>query len=245
MSTRPPHPGPGERQPGESPKAFAAFRTYVDLGPGRTTAEVGRRLGHSSARQAQTWSSRWRWVERVSELASADALAADDGRREELRRIAERQAKEARLHIAATTVVIREILRRAAEDPEFAKQLGADRLLQLGATHGRTFARLVPVERLALGMTTEQPGEPTPHEEARDMAARLTEHELDARLAGLDALRDVPRDRRGDREERRQPEPAAPAADPELRAALSRPNPASALDRLRASDPMNNPNNKE
>lgn len=38
-------PGPGERQHGESAKAFAAFRTYVDLGPRRSTALVGWSTG--------------------------------------------------------------------------------------------------------------------------------------------------------------------------------------------------------
>jgi hypothetical protein len=235
--------GPGERQRGETVPAFEAFRAYVDLGPGRSVLKVAQGLAKSPT-LIKRWSSRWRWVERVRELESADALAADDGRREELRRIAERQAKEARIHMAATTVTAQEILRRVREDPDFVRGLSAKELLMVEATLGRSYARLLPAERLALGMTTEQAGEPTPRQEAQEMAARLTDTELDARLAGLDALRDVPRDRRGDREERRRPEPA-PAADPELRAALARPTPASPLDRLRASDPFNNPNSKE
>jgi hypothetical protein len=53
-----------DRQPGESEKEFTAFRSYLDLGPKRSLAKVGRRLGKSKALM-ERWSSQWKWVARV------------------------------------------------------------------------------------------------------------------------------------------------------------------------------------
>lgn len=80
---------PWERQPGESPKAFQAFATYRDLGPGRTidaaycTAKGLPPGSRRAARRWFTWSVQHRWVERV---------AAWDAEQDRLRR--ERAAKE-------------------------------------------------------------------------------------------------------------------------------------------------------
>lgn len=181
-------PGPSERQQAESARAFEAFRIYLDLGPGRTTAEVGRRLGHRGARQAQTWSAKHGWVDRIRQIESADAVAADVGRRDQLRRIAERQAQEARAHANATLVVARAVLDRYSRDPAWLDDVDAVELLRAGAAAARAHARVIPVERLALGMTTDQPGEPLPRTTVEEIAARMSEDELVAKLAGVDEL---------------------------------------------------------
>jgi hypothetical protein len=76
---------PWYRQPGESPQAYAAFRFYLQLGPGRSLVAVGRKLyptrrrpGKARRKRGKTgrieaWLKRWRWVERT--LAYADHLA--------------------------------------------------------------------------------------------------------------------------------------------------------------------------
>lgn len=58
-------PGPKlyDQQPGESIKAFTAFRTYLDLGAERSIVSAGRKLGKNRVTLEQ-WSTRWRWVER-------------------------------------------------------------------------------------------------------------------------------------------------------------------------------------
>jgi len=61
---------PWERQPGESSKAFAAFRVFRDLGPRRSVAEAYRqKTGRVHARQASgNWNAvatRWLWQERA------------------------------------------------------------------------------------------------------------------------------------------------------------------------------------
>jgi hypothetical protein len=55
---------PFERQPNESNRAYAAFRAYLELGPDRSLAAVGAKLGKSK-RQMEKWSKRWSWGARV------------------------------------------------------------------------------------------------------------------------------------------------------------------------------------
>ena len=62
-----------ERQRRESSKAFAAFKTYLDLGPDRTHALVAEKLGIST-RMVHKWSTKYGWVERV---AARDAYIAE------------------------------------------------------------------------------------------------------------------------------------------------------------------------
>src|SRR6266566_2108084 len=53
---------PWERQPGETPRSFEAFRAYLDLGPKRSLAAV-RRTG---AGRTEAWSARHGWVRRAA-----------------------------------------------------------------------------------------------------------------------------------------------------------------------------------
>lgn len=206
-----PEPAPGERQAGESARAFAAFRLYMELGPRRTTADVGRRLGHRSERQAQTWSSKHRWVERVAAVASADARAADTGRQGELQAIARRQAQHAALHVAATSVIASELVRRLRVDPTLPERLDDETLIRYIAPLSRAHVRAVGLERLVAGMTTDQPGEPVPREQAAEEAASLTDQELEARLTGIDAP-EPRRLRRNGAQRRLAPPPGVPPA---------------------------------
>lgn len=58
-----------EQQPKESAKAFAAFSLYLNLGPERSLAAVGRKLGKSGA-LLERWSSRFDWSGRVQAHAA-------------------------------------------------------------------------------------------------------------------------------------------------------------------------------
>ena len=78
---------PFEQQPEESAKAFTAFSVYLNLGPERSLAAVGQKLGKSIA-LLERWSARWRWSERAH--AHAMRLAA-----------VEREATEAQARIKA------------------------------------------------------------------------------------------------------------------------------------------------
>jgi len=188
-----PAPGPTERQPGETDKAFAAFRIYLEQGPSRSTATVGEQLGHRSSKQAEKWSARWRWVERVAADDNRQAKAGDEERAAVVAKRSRRQAEIAQAHQEVTAVVAHEVLdrvekaRRAGEDSPLAK-LTFRELINLEGNMARAHARVTVTERLALGITTEQPGEPLPRSEAEEAAARLSREELDRRLAGVDEL---------------------------------------------------------
>jgi len=202
---------PGERQKGESARAFHAFRLYLELGARRSTAEVGRKLGHRSGKQAQKWSAQHAWVRRVEESESADAAAVDAGRGRELREIAKRQAQHAALHVAATSVIASELVRRLRVDPSLPERLDDETLIRYVAPLSRAHVRAVGLERLVAGMTTDQPGEPMPREQAAAEAALLTDEELNARLTGIDAP-EPRRLRRGGAQRRLAPPPGVPPA---------------------------------
>jgi AraC-like DNA-binding protein len=54
-----------DRQQGESPKAYAHFCLYRDMGVARSLRQVSNLPGCTSVRrQLNRWSSKWRWVER-------------------------------------------------------------------------------------------------------------------------------------------------------------------------------------
>ena len=58
-----------EQLPRESAKAYAAFRTYLDLGPERSLAATGAKLGKSKVLM-ERWSRKFDWVGRVEVHAS-------------------------------------------------------------------------------------------------------------------------------------------------------------------------------
>ncbi|HLP78981.1 MAG TPA: hypothetical protein VK327_18935 [Candidatus Paceibacterota bacterium] len=62
-----------EQLPRESNKAFAAFKTYLDLGPDRSHVLVAEKIGVSK-RMVHKWSAKYGWVERV---AARDAYIAE------------------------------------------------------------------------------------------------------------------------------------------------------------------------
>lgn len=53
-----------EKRETETPKAFAAFCAYRDLGPERSIEKVGQKLGKSKA-LIERWSRKHEWVSRV------------------------------------------------------------------------------------------------------------------------------------------------------------------------------------
>jgi hypothetical protein len=57
-------PLPFEQQPRESSRAFAAFNTYLSLGPQRSLVAVGQKLGKSRV-VIERWSTKYDWVSRV------------------------------------------------------------------------------------------------------------------------------------------------------------------------------------
>lgn len=176
---------PGARLPGETAVAYEAFRTYLELGPKRSTAAAARALGKSKT-LTDRWCARWHWVDRVREVESATAAKVDDALADERVAAAKRQAKEARVHAQAMTGVSAALLRRLNADPQLLDRLDSMTvrdLARVAVQASRGHHAAVQTERLALGMTTEQPGEAI--DPAVD-AAKLSDEDLLERLAGLD-----------------------------------------------------------
>ena len=67
---------PFEQQPKESAKAFEAFSVYLAMGPERSLAAVGQRLGKSVG-LVERWSAKFDWPARVQ--AQAAYLATVEG----------------------------------------------------------------------------------------------------------------------------------------------------------------------
>lgn len=201
MANRTADPGPGDQQKGETAPAFQAFRTYLEMGPNRSLAKASQRLGKSKT-LLDRWSRRWSWVERCRAWEALAVTVADEAHLDAIAARSRRQAEIAQLHGEATALVAREVVRRVAnagqgEDP--FSDVDTDELLRIEASMARAHNRVVTTERLALGLTTEQPGEPVEREQARELARRLTETELEARLTGVDELAEARRRRRRER----------------------------------------------
>lgn len=62
----------------ESEPAYSAFRTYLEMGPGRSAAETARVLKKSKSGVDQ-WSMKHDWRERVRDFDNHIALAETDG----------------------------------------------------------------------------------------------------------------------------------------------------------------------
>jgi len=63
-----------EQQPKESAKAFAAFVVYLNLGPERSLAAAGQKLGKCVA-SLERWSAKFDWAARVQAYAAHLATA--------------------------------------------------------------------------------------------------------------------------------------------------------------------------
>lgn len=144
-----------ERQERESAKAFAAFKTYLDLGPERSLVLVADKLGKSKT-LIERWSRKYEWPARVQahathladvERKAAEAVATQNGvdwaKRQEAHREDEWQARGELLALA------REAIARWKKAEHRCGSLeGIARLLDLASKLGRVSSGLAlePVE---------------------------------------------------------------------------------------------------
>lgn len=182
-----PETGPAQQQPGESNVAFEAFRRYLEMGPQRSTAKVARACGKQKSLMDR-WSARNKWVQRVREFEAVATRIADDEHLDAIAKRSKRQAEIAQLHGEASALVAAALVRKIQSNPDALEKLAVDELARLEATLGRMHNRAVMTERLALGLTTDQPGEVAPRSQAEEIARRMTDDELEARLTGVDEL---------------------------------------------------------
>ncbi|KAA1427864.1 hypothetical protein [Nocardioides antri] len=86
---------PGEQLPDETGKAYAAFRAYLEAGPGRSVVKVAAEC-NKSASLLHRWSSRHRWQARVEAWDAAMRRTYDEELREARRESARRHLRVAR-----------------------------------------------------------------------------------------------------------------------------------------------------
>lgn len=141
-----------EQQARESSKAFAAFSLYLSLGPQRSLAAVGQKLGKSKA-VIERWSSKFEWPARVQaydahlaivEREAAEALTRANAAEREKRK-QQVLDEEWELHSEAIRAG-KEALKRFYEKGKGATLGDIARMLELASTLGR----------LATGMATNK-----------------------------------------------------------------------------------------
>jgi hypothetical protein len=142
-----------EQQPKESAKAFAAFSIYLSMGPERSLAMVGKRLG-KSAGLIERWSRKYDWPGRVQAHATHMAVV-------------EREASEAIVRSKSA-----EWLKRAEQVREREWQMheqcirAAEKALKAFMEREKVYANLGDISRilevasklgrLAAGMATDR-----------------------------------------------------------------------------------------
>ncbi len=139
-----------EQQPKESDKAFAAFRTYLELGAQRSLQATGDKLGKSK-NMMEKWSRKFDWCTRVQahashladiERKSAEAMAVQNGTdwaaRQQQHREDEWQTRSELIALA------REAIERWKKSPARCGTLeGIARLLDLASRLGRVSSGLL------------------------------------------------------------------------------------------------------
>ena len=147
-----------ERQPRESAKAFAAFQEYLGLGPERSLAAVGEKLGKSKV-MMEKWSRKYDWPARVAahgaHLALVEREAAEAVVRAKGADWAERYAELRESEWRARNELVDlawEVIRRWRSKPERVGSLeGLARLLDLMSTLGRRACEVATERREVTG----------------------------------------------------------------------------------------------
>ena len=111
-----------ERQPGETEKAFAAFRVYLGLGAQRSARLVGEQLG-KSPHTVEKWAAKWGWSRRVAEhgahLARLEREATTELARDKAELWVQRQEEQRDLEWALRGELVaagRKVLKRFTEE---------------------------------------------------------------------------------------------------------------------------------
>jgi len=178
-------PHPWDRRPDETPKSFEAFRVYLELGPQRSMAKTMEAQGRREKSTLEKWSSKFDWRARAALFDREQARQRDDEffsvERQERR--AKRHAEVAQLNGEALAAPARELLRRLqdpVEGEKLLRDLTAPQLIQAVGVAARAHHRVVLVERLSLGMSTENVGaaDGGPLEEAKRRASQMSAQEV-------------------------------------------------------------------
>lgn len=140
-----------EQQRRESNKAFAAFKTYLELGPERSLSIAGEKLGKSK-RMMEKWSRKFDWPARVqahtAHLAEMERVAIQGVALEkavEWHQKYESVRREAWMEAEKTIAMVREARKRWEETGRVPGFEGMARMLEL-AFKLKQFAAGMPSE---------------------------------------------------------------------------------------------------
>ncbi len=155
-----------ERYPDETNPAWDAFRTYRDLGPGRTIRKVIDEHGFADS-SCHMWSRKYEWAERVAAFDLREDRIYQLQRAEAIKEMAERHGDIIVKALEAMSKPFQALAQRFEEDPDALDDL-ADRdlikLLDLSSKMARNMPGLMASERAVRGMpsqTIEVQGEVT------------------------------------------------------------------------------------
>ena len=142
-----------EQQPRESAKAFAAFSLYLNMGPERSLAAVGGKLGKSK-QMMEKWSKKYAWSERVQAHgaylgaveAEATALLVRGKAAEWLKRQQEAREREWEMHEKCIAAAKRALACFMAREKIYVNLADIARMVEVASKMGR----------LASGMATDK-----------------------------------------------------------------------------------------
>ena len=143
-----------EQQPRESNKAFAAFSLYLNLGPDRSTREVGKRLGKSES-LIERWAAKFDWRSRVAAHAThlaiveREAIEATVRGRAAIWESREQALKETEwaMHERAIAAAKRGLDEYMKRDKVYANLADIARMLEIASKLGRLATGLGDGER--------------------------------------------------------------------------------------------------
>src|SRR5438445_6235129 len=133
-----------ERQPMESAKAFEAFSVYLNMGPERSLAAVGQKLGKSRA-LLERWSAKFDWAARVQaqaayvatvEREATEALARGKSA-EWLKRQQEVREREWEMHEKCIAAAKRGLAAFMEREKVYANLADIARMLEVASKLGR------------------------------------------------------------------------------------------------------------
>jgi len=189
-------PLPFEQQPRESNKAFAAFRTYLELGPQRSLEAAARKLAKSLP-LLKRWSAKFAWTDRVAaqgahlalvERGAIEAVARAKGPQWEAREQKLRETEWA-MHERAIAAAKRGLDAYMEREKVSANLSDIARMLEIASKLGRLATGLgtngerrkdgLPTVRIEVNLALEKvygaplPGEVVDVEEVREQRAAV------------------------------------------------------------------------
>lgn len=119
---------PWERVEGETPKAYAAFCVYRDLGKIRSLQKAGRKQGESRAKKAICqWSAKYNWVARANAYDDYIEKKKREQNEQEILQMNETHAKVAMLMIMKVLAKVKSV------DPETLTPMDAAKWIDVAS----------------------------------------------------------------------------------------------------------------